>query len=344
MPKKTPPALIFLSHAAADVELVEAFETLLTKALNITSESIFCSSLEGQGVKKGGNFVDDIKGKAIEAKAVVALISPAYMESAFCLAELGAAWVLNAHRFPIVVPPNTFEVMKATLLGVVGVKIDEQTPLAQLLEEIGEALDLSAPTAGVRLRAMRDFAKAWPKLRKSIGQAKLVDATIHAAAIAESKATREAWESTEQELEKAKAYIEALKKTKDALSVSEVSKQFEDTDWEMEFDAAIGEVSGIAAEVGGGRILRLMILELLNKPSMPDLNDDYIARAIEIDLYDPETRSWNHSSDEMKALVKAMEKVDLVLEEYADVTRELKRQGKRHRPDDIRFWEQQIRF
>lgn len=33
MPKKAPPVLIFLSHAAADVELVEAFETLLTKLL-----------------------------------------------------------------------------------------------------------------------------------------------------------------------------------------------------------------------------------------------------------------------------------------------------------------------
>ncbi|MGO7821260.1 toll/interleukin-1 receptor domain-containing protein, partial [Rhizobium ruizarguesonis] len=154
--------MIFLSHANADIELVEAFETLLSKALNITSANIFCSSLEGQGVKKGADFVDAIKGKATEAKAVVALLSPAYLESPFCLAELGAAWALNTHRFPIVVPPNTFEVMKATLLGVVGVKIDQQEALTQLLEDIGEALSLPAPTAGVRARAIRDFFKAWP--------------------------------------------------------------------------------------------------------------------------------------------------------------------------------------
>lgn len=61
-------------------------------------------------MKKVGNFVDDIKGKAIEAKAVVALISPAYMESAFCLTELGVDYVLKADRFPLVVPPNTFAV------------------------------------------------------------------------------------------------------------------------------------------------------------------------------------------------------------------------------------------
>ncbi|WP_223568336.1 toll/interleukin-1 receptor domain-containing protein [Agrobacterium tumefaciens] len=334
--------LIFLSHSVSDIDLVEAFETLLSKALNITSESIFCSSLEGQGVAKGANFVDAIKDKAVEAKAVVALISPAYMESPFCLAELGAAWVLNTHRFPIVVPPNTFEVMQATLLGVVGVKIDQQEALTQLLEDIGETLSLPAPKAGVRARAMRDFVKAWPALKESIGKAKRVDASIHNKALADLKTARDAWEATEQELETAKAHIKALKKTKDPKQVAAVSKAFENSDWEMELDSAIGLISDLASEVGGGRVLRHMILELLGKPSHPDLNDDYIERAIEIDVYDPESRAWSHSSDEMKALSKAMEKVEAVFEEHEDAASELKRQGKRHRTDDIRFWEQQV--
>ncbi|TXR49469.1 toll/interleukin-1 receptor domain-containing protein [Phyllobacterium endophyticum] len=336
------PILIFLSHSVADIDLVEAFETLLSKALNITSESIFCSSLEGQGVTKGANFVDAIKDKALEAKAVVALISPAYMESAFCLAELGAAWVLNTHRFPIVVPPNRFEVMQATLLGVVGVKIDQEEALTQLLEDIGEALSLPAPKAGVRARAMRDFVKALPELKESIGKAKHVDASIHNKTLADLKSSREAWEATEQELETAKAHIKVLKKTKDAKQVAAVSKAFEDSDWEMELDSAIGVISGLASEVGGGRVLRHMILELLGKPSHPDLNDDYIERAIEIDVYDSDSRAWIHSSDEMKALSKAMEKVEAVFEEHEDAASELKRRGKRHKTDDIRFWEQQV--
>lgn len=343
MPKKTSSEPIFLSHAAADLKLVEAFETFLCKALNITSENIFCSSLEGQGVTKGTSFVDGIKDKAVQAKAVVALVSPAYMESPFCLAELGAAWALNTHRFPVVVPPTTFDAIQATLLGVVAVKIDNQEAVTQLLEDIGEALALPAPKAGVRARAMRDFFMALPDLKQTIGKAKRVDVSIHEKALADLKETREAWEACEQELEKAKAHIEALKNIKDAAQVASVSKTFEDTDWEMALDQAIADVSEVADEVGGNRVLRLMILELLGKPSAPDLNDDFIERAIEIDVYDPDTRTWNHRSDEMKALSKAMETVDTVFEEY-DVASELKRQGKRHKTDDIRFWEQQARL
>ena len=342
MPKTMPPALIFLSHSVADIALVEAFEALLCRALNITSERIFCSSLEGQGVPKGANFVDAIKDKATEAEAVVALISPAYMESPFCLAELGAAWVLNTHRFPVVVPPNTFAVMQATLLGVVGVRIEQEEALSQLLEDIGEALSLPAPKAGVRARALRDFFKVWLTLQDNIAKAKRVDAPIHEKALADLATSREAWDATEQELATAKDHIKALQKTKDAAQVVAVNKEFEDSDWEMELDSALAEINGLMSEVGGGRVLRHMILERLGKPSHPDLNDDYIERAIEIDVYDLDSKTWIHSSDEMIALSKAMEKVDAIFEENKEIVPELKRHGKRHRTDDIRFWEEQL--
>lgn len=339
---KTTATKIFLSHAAADLKLVEAFETLLTKALNITSESIFCSSLEGQGATKGKSFVDKIKDEATAADAVVALITPAYMESAFCLAELGAAWVLNTNRFPIVVPPNTFEVMQATLLGVVGVKLDNDAAMSQLFEDITTALKLPPAKAGVIARAMRSFTGEWPTLQGSIGVAKRVDAAIHNQTLAELKSARDGWEASEQDLENAKAQISALKKTKDAAEVAKVSKAFSDADWEMDLDAAIAEVADVAGEVGGNRVIRLMILDVLNKPSAPDLNDDYISRAVEIGVYDTEDKDWIRSSDEMKSLQKGMRKVDAVFEEHAEAAAELKRRGKRTNPNDIRFWEEQV--
>ncbi|MBY5551059.1 TIR domain-containing protein [Rhizobium leguminosarum] len=344
MPKQIPPALIFLSHSVADKDLVEAFEGLLTRALNITSERIFCSSLEGQGVTKGANFVDSIKHKAAEAKAVVALISPAYMESPFCLAELGAAWVLNTHRFPIVVPPNSFEVMQATLLGVVGVKIDQEDALTQLLEDIGNTLSLPAPTAAVRARALRDFIQKWPILKESVGKAKRVDAAIHNKALSDLTTSRQVWEATQADLDKANAHIAALKQTKDRVEVAKVSKEFEDSDWEMEFDIALSDVSAIADEVGGSRILRHMILDCLGKPSTPDLRDSYIERVIEIGVFDHETKDWVQSSDEMKALKKGIKKVAAVLEAHKEAVADLKSQGKRYSPSDIRFWEQHLRL
>ena len=37
---------LFLSHAAADKPLVDAFENLLSKATGTLSQNIFCSSLD----------------------------------------------------------------------------------------------------------------------------------------------------------------------------------------------------------------------------------------------------------------------------------------------------------
>lgn len=344
MPTKTPTVQIFLSHAADDIKLVDAFETFLSRMLNITSESIFCSSLEGQGVKKGANFVDAIKGKATEARAVVALLTPAYMESPFCLAELGAAWVLNTHRYPIIVPPNTFDVMRATLLGVVGTKIDDEPGMAQLLGELSEALSLKSAAPGVQARAKREFFPSLAGLQDKIGKAKRVEASIYETALTDLRSANEALDETEKDLKQAREQIKALEKATTAAEAEDIRKKFADPNWELVLDSAIAEVDAIGAEVHP-RALRHMILDILGKTSLPDLHDDsYMTRAIEIGVFDTESRDWNRRSQEMRNLVKAMRGVDQVFSDHPDITDELKREGKRNNPDDIRFWEEQLRL
>jgi len=342
MPKKDS-RLIFLSHVAAEKALAEAFETLLTKWLGITSARIFCSSLEGQGVPKGTNFVDAIRKEVGEAKVVIALISPAYLDSAFCMAELGAAWVLGTQRYPIVVPPNTFKVIDATMLGLVAVKIDEEHALSQLLEELGKALGLDAPAAGVRGRAMEGFLKTWLKLRARIAKAKRVEGAVHDETVEKLKKAKKAKEVLTADLTKARAHIAALEKLKDAAKVAEVADEFADNDWEDEFDDAMSEIHGLISEVESKSTLRFMILEILGKPSIPDLNSDDIARAVELDIFDPETRQWNHGSDEMSTLANAIRRVESILEESDEAIAALKKRGRRTNPGDIRFWEENIR-
>ncbi|MBX4889749.1 toll/interleukin-1 receptor domain-containing protein [Rhizobium bangladeshense] len=157
MPKKP----IFLSHAVADKKLVSLFENLLARSTGLGAEDIFCTSLEGQGVKKGTNFVSQIRDNLRNSGVVVALISPEYMKSPFCMAELGAAWALRSKRLPFLVPPASFDSMTATLLGIVGTKIDDRTAVAQALGELRELLDLQSPPHGSLDRYMNEFQEAW---------------------------------------------------------------------------------------------------------------------------------------------------------------------------------------
>ncbi|MEM0928037.1 MAG: toll/interleukin-1 receptor domain-containing protein [Pseudomonadota bacterium] len=149
---------IFLSHAAADKSMIERFEVFLSRATATPSSNIFCTSLEGQGVPKGKNFVDHIRSKVTEAKVVIAFITRNYLDSPFCMAELGAVWALGRDHFPIVVPPLDFDVLNATQLGVVGVKLDNQSAMLQMCEDICDALSkLDSLKVGLATQAIKTF-------------------------------------------------------------------------------------------------------------------------------------------------------------------------------------------
>ena len=83
--------MIFISHSSKD-NIVSYFVIFLT-SLGINPNDIFCSSLEGNGVKNGKRINDVIKQKMNESNIVVYLISHNFLKSAYCLQELGAMWL-----------------------------------------------------------------------------------------------------------------------------------------------------------------------------------------------------------------------------------------------------------
>lgn len=339
MPKSDP--IIFLSHAAADKELVESFETLLSKSVGILSKDIFCSSLEGQGVPKGASFVDSIRDKAVAAKAVVALITPAYLDSAFCMAELGAAWALNTHRFPIVVPPNTFQVMDATLLGIVGVKLDNDDALGQMFEEVSEYVGVQLPATAVRSRAMREFMRGWPDSSSKLKGAQRIATEIHDDVVKARDKAIEERDSAEEALSRAEAHIKALEEAKDPADVARISKEFDDSSWEEELEAAFDEIRNLYWELGGSEIARLIIVERINRFMRPDGNafGEQLDRAVELGVYDPEGVRWVDSHPEVDRLRDIVDSVTHLFAMNADIATTLKARGEKSDPGSIRFWE-----
>ena len=335
---------LFLSHAAADIQFVEIFETLLAKSMGLTSEEIFCSSLEGQGVPKGASFVEEIRARVSNADGVVALLTPAYLDSPFCMAELGAAWALKRQRLPIVVPPNTFEVMQATLLGIVGVKIDNEDALAQSFEDFAGSIGISPPKTGVRARAMREFQRAWQQVKHDISPPSRIEASIHAGAMRELDEAMNARDAAEEELTRSEAINAALRKTKDAEAVADIDGKFDDSTWKERIDDALDAIRELHAELGGREITRLLILDHLGKFFRPDFNNfpDEAGRAIELDVYDDENKRWNYGHPEVKELVKHIEMVMEIFSDDPTVTAYFKSKGLKSDPDNIRFWEENL--
>ncbi|MDE5552967.1 MAG: toll/interleukin-1 receptor domain-containing protein [Malacoplasma sp.] len=84
---------IFISHSTKD-NIVPFFVNFLT-SIGIKNGDIFCSSMEGHGVKNGERINESIKKELNEVAIIIYLITNNFIKSTYCIQELGASLVLN---------------------------------------------------------------------------------------------------------------------------------------------------------------------------------------------------------------------------------------------------------
>jgi hypothetical protein len=111
---------IFVSHADADRVLATKFVEFLQLGAGLSHRNIFYSSAKGM-IRNGESFVETIIAALNQADLVIALLSPSYLTSHFCLAEAGAALAKKkagaSDFFSFVIPPATFADLDGMLLG-----------------------------------------------------------------------------------------------------------------------------------------------------------------------------------------------------------------------------------
>ncbi len=136
---------IFVSHAVADRELAELLVDFLADAVGVDPDGIFCSSLAGHGAPLAYDFNKSIRSQVSDPKIFIPLMTPAYMDSRFCLMELGAAWLGSFFTLPIVVPPITFDVVTSTIGLIQAWQIDKETVLEDFRNTVIKALGIAKP-------------------------------------------------------------------------------------------------------------------------------------------------------------------------------------------------------
>ncbi len=111
MSNKTASGKIFISHSNKDKVLVQKFiDHVLMLGLGIKREEIFCTSLDGMGIKSGEDFKKAIYTELEGAKAVFQIITKNYKSSEVCLNEMGAAWLMKSTVIPLVAPPFNYDI------------------------------------------------------------------------------------------------------------------------------------------------------------------------------------------------------------------------------------------
>lgn len=123
---------LFISHSSKDIDLVESLLVLFQLGMGIPREDIFCTSLTGT-LETGKPYIEKTRKVVTECNAVVFCMTESYLQSKFCLAELGAAWACNQQIFPLLAPGMTENAFSNTPLdGVQCLHMDRKADLHQL--------------------------------------------------------------------------------------------------------------------------------------------------------------------------------------------------------------------
>src|SRR5438552_17458085 len=137
---------VFVSHASSDKDLADKFVDLLVAGLGLRNEQVFCSSVDGQGIPAGQQFIGYIRTTLSESALAVFLITEAFLASRFCMCEMGAAWALNKEVFPILFPPLTPGDLREVFLDRHTPSVNEDACLDNLRDKLQPISD-PAPTA-----------------------------------------------------------------------------------------------------------------------------------------------------------------------------------------------------
>lgn len=214
---------VFISHAVKNKDIADKLVDLLETGVGISDSEIFCSSLEGLGIPGGTNFVEFIRKQIKDPKVVILLLSEDYFDSQFCLAELGASWVLSHRVVPILVPPLEYGDVKAVLTGVQLLKINDSNSLNQVQSDLIEALDIKGK-AFARWESKRNrFLDGIGEVLKNLETApSKVPYKKYDKVLKQYKDAVAEMEDMEGELEKKNSMIKALKEAKDKSSVENI--------------------------------------------------------------------------------------------------------------------------
>lgn len=148
---------LFISHCAKDQEAVQQFLEFLVSGMGIPRGDIFCTSQSGT-LPSGQLFVEHIRGALGSCRQVLCFLTPSYLQSKFCLAELGAAWFQMGKILPLLTPPLQYADLNDTpLLGLQMLRQDRSEDLMVLYDELCQAEIAAGGQTAVFHRQLKQY-------------------------------------------------------------------------------------------------------------------------------------------------------------------------------------------
>jgi phage terminase small subunit len=210
---------IFISHATADADLAIKLMDLLQNQFSLTRDNFFLTSDEELQV--GGNWIEEIRRGMIDASIVMPIITPSFMESQFCLCELGAAWINDQALVPVIIPPLKHSALAATPYRAWAqtIIINDSDDLFRLAEAMIAKGVGAIQSVRFKTRAVSFCNDVLTPFVQEMKTRSIITAAAFKELQEDNASIMEAYNQTEQEIQLLKAENEALREMKDAEAV-----------------------------------------------------------------------------------------------------------------------------
>jgi len=175
---------VFISHATADAALAKLVVNFLKEAVGVRDADIFCSSLPGHSIPLMEDFNQYIKDQIEQPALVLALLSPAYFDSDFCLMELGAAWAKSLKTLAVVTPEVPFDLVTRTLGLKQAWRINDHTRLSEFRDAF-KGLDLESRSSTTWEGKSAEWRRRMPTILRGLSSSQLVAKATLDSALAE---------------------------------------------------------------------------------------------------------------------------------------------------------------
>lgn len=164
---------IFVSHPKEDSDLAGALVDLIQHGCGLAAEQVFCSSKTGARIPAGRDFKLYMRDQLRDTDLLVQLVTPAYLDSVFCMFELGAAWVKGIDTFPLIVRPVTYDKLDPITGGIEARSIDDRAALDELYEAVASRCD-TPPNLTVWGQHRTRFRRSLKSRLRSVSQPRKV--------------------------------------------------------------------------------------------------------------------------------------------------------------------------
>ena len=151
---------VFISHSSRDVVVVEFLIDLLRKALNLKSEEIRCTSVDGYRMPGGASVDETLRVEVHDAELLIGIVTPASLKSAYVMFELGARWGAGKRMIPLLASGATPNHLGGPLAGLNALDASQIGQLYQLLEETAQHLSVDLEKASSYAANVEELAKS----------------------------------------------------------------------------------------------------------------------------------------------------------------------------------------